>query len=205
MSLQIQTKPAARTLNPAATAVIKGVFASAAQPLEPKCVLTDFGRTVAIVGDLLGSLADQYFKAGKKYASMLATLGRVFWGIVELSVPESTGFYLMRHWLKLATTLAVSMILLGIVFGGTGLAPFGWKLLAVIVGVAILRQILHGYMLTAKWPWKLIAGIAGLAMACVLIWVVAAYGDKLGKDLIWLHQLPQHLVDKWNSYRCKCK
>jgi hypothetical protein len=193
LSPQIQTKPAARTLNAEATEIIKGVFASAAQPLKPQQVLTNFGRTVAIVGDLLGLLSDQYFKAGRKYASMLATLGNVFWGIVELSVPDSTGFYLMRHWLKLATTLAVLIILLGIVFGGTALAPFGWKLLAVIAGVAILRQILHGYMLTAKWPAKLIAASIVLAVVGVLFWVIATYGDKIGADLIWLHGLPKRL------------
>jgi hypothetical protein len=198
-------KQAARTLNKEATAIIKGVYASAAEPLEPHRILTDAGRSVAIVGDLLGLLSDQYFKAGKKYASMLTASGRVFWGIVELSVPGSIGFYLMRHWLKLATTLAVLMIVLGVFFGGTALAPFGWKLLAVIIGVAILRRILYGYMLTAKWPTKLIAVTLTLALVGALTWAVAAYGDKLGAGLIWLHQLPQHLVEKWNSFRCKCK
>jgi hypothetical protein len=198
-------KQAARTLNDEATQIIKGVFASAAQPLDPHRSLTDIGRSVAIVGDLLGMLSDQYFKAGKKYTSMLAASGRVFWGIVELSVPGSIGVRLMRHWLKLATTLAVLMILFGIFFGGTGLAPFGWKLLAVIVGVAILHRILYGLMLTAKWPTKLITTAGALAVVGALIWVVAAYGDKIGADLIWLYRLPQHLLEKWNSFRCKCK
>lgn len=198
-------KPAARILNKTATTIIKGVFADAAEPLDPHRMLTDVGRSVAIVGDLLGMLSDQYFKAGKKYASMLAASGRVFWGIVELSVPGSIGIRLMRHWLKLATALAVAMILLGIFFGGTGLAPFGWKLLAVIVGVAILNRILYGYMVTAEWPTKLIAAIIAVGAVGVLIWAVAAYGDRLGADLIWLHQMPQHLLEKWNSFRCKCK
>jgi len=197
-------KQAARTLNGPATAIIKGVFANAAQPPAPHRTLTDAGRSVAIVGDLLGLLSDQYFKAGKKYASMLGTAGRVFWGIVELSVPGSIGVHLMRHWLKLATALAVSMILLGIFFGGTGVAPFGWKLLAVIVGVALLHRILYGYMLTAALPTKLVAAIVTVAAIGGLIWLVAAYGDKLGADLIWLHQLPQHLREGWHSLKCGC-
>jgi hypothetical protein len=198
-------KPAARILSKAATAIIKGVYADAAKPLDPHRMLTDAGRSVVIVGDLLGMLSDQYFKAGKKYASMLAASGRVFWGIVELSVPGSIGIRLMRHWLKVATALAVSMIALGILFGGTGLAPFGWKLLAVIVGVAILNRMLYGFMMTAKWPKKLMAATAVVTIVGLLIWGVAAFGNTLGADLIWLHQMPQHLLEKWHSFRCKCK
>jgi hypothetical protein len=202
MSPQTQ---APRTLNKAATTIIKGVYSSAAQPLEPHRILTDVARSVAIFGDLLGLLSDQYFKAGKKYASMLATSGRVFWGIIELSVPGSTGFYLMRHWLKLATTLAALIILLGMIFGGTAMAPFGWKLLGVILLVAILRRILYGYMITAAWPTKLIAATLALVVVGGLIWLVLAEGGKIGADLIWLHQLPQHLRNGWHSLTCGCK
>jgi hypothetical protein len=194
-----------RTLNKHATLIIKGVYAQAAQPLEPHRILSNLARSMAIVGDLLGSLSDQYFKAGKKYTSILAASGRMLWGIVELSVPGSTGFYLMRHWLKLATTVAVAIIVLGAIFGVSAIVPFGWKLLAAILAIAILRSFLHGYMITSKWPTKLIVSTLALAAVGVLIWLVLAQGDKMGHGLIWLHQLPQYLLDQWHKMRCACK
>ncbi len=176
----------ARNLNRTATLLIKGVYKSAAQPLNPHRTLTDAARSVAIVGDLLGDLSDQYFRAGKKYASMLATAGRVFWGIVELSVPQSIGSLLMRHWLKLLTTLAVLTIVFGTLFKVEAMAPFGWKLLVVILALAILRSILRQFMITARWPAKMIGAVIVAVVAGALLYVVVKYGQPLGNGLIWL-------------------
>jgi hypothetical protein len=186
-------KKLARTLNPIATKILRDVYQSAAQPLKPHRTLTDIARSVAIVGDLLGELSDQYFRAGKKYASVLATSGRVLWGIVELSVPQSIGSLLMRHWLRVLTALAVLMIVLGAILNVGSMAPFGWKLLAVILAVAILRTILRYFMITAKWPVKMIAGVIVAVAVGALIYLVVEYGDPVGHGLIWLSHLPEHL------------
>src|SRR5580692_6853331 len=119
----MKSQPEPRVLNGAATAILKSVFARTVDPkdpgrpvLDPHNALTDIARSVAVLGDLLGGLSDQYFKAGKKYASMMATLGQVFWGIVELSVPDSLGSRFLRHWLAVLTALAVLMIAFGLIF-----------------------------------------------------------------------------------------
>jgi hypothetical protein len=211
-------RQAPRTLNKNATTIIRSVYAETVDPqnpsrprLDPHLTLTDIARSVAIVGDLLGQLSDQYFKAGKKYASMLATAGQVFWGIVEVSVPNSLGFRLMSHWLKLFTAFSVLMILFGTIFSVGAMASFGWKLLAVILVVAILRSILHGFILTAAWPVKLIVAVIVVIVSCILIWLAVAYGDPMARGLHWLAHLGVHLragliqAETWlKGGHCKC-
>jgi hypothetical protein len=150
-------------------------------------------RSVAILGDLLGGLSDQYFQAGKKYALIIANIGRFFWGIVELSVPNSLGSRFMRHWLAVLTALALLMIAFGIIFRVDAMAPFGGKFLAAIAAVAIASDILRKYMLKAAWPKRMIAGIIALAMLGILIWLVATYGPQISNAILWLNHLPQHL------------
>lgn len=202
---------APRTLSAAATAIIKGVYASAAKPIEPHRALTDAARSVAVFGDLLGQLSDTYFKAGKKYASMLATIGRVLWGVVELSVPKSIGLQLSRYWLKLLTALAVLMIVCGIVFNVGAMTTFGWEFVAAIILAYLLRWLLRGYMLTAKWPKIATAVAVVVAVVAPLLWLAIAYGDKIGSGFIWMHNLPGHLgaamasVWAWLQKRAQCK
>jgi hypothetical protein len=101
-----------------------------------------------VVGQILEDLADTYNVSGgiKRWIGMVTWLGRLFWGLVEVSVPRSAWNLLFRHWLSLLVAFELFLIAGGLILGREGAAQFGWTALGITVGLYLLQYILGGIL-----------------------------------------------------------
>jgi hypothetical protein len=177
-----------RPLNSTATAIIAAVYGMGATEAEPHALLRDAARSTTVIGKLLEGLADEYNGTGKKIAGGITTGGRIFWGLVEVSVPDSVLFYLVRNWIWILELLAVLIIGLGILAG----APAMWSIgIAMLVMVFILYQVrhaFHGYMFSGKLPLNalklLAAGVVGFLIVVGAVYVCIHDGKVIADGLV---------------------
>ncbi len=178
-----------RDLSVAARNVIRRTYLIGSAPADPHTALTDLGRSVIVFGNMLQDLSDQYGKVGNKFASGVAVAGRIFWGIVELSVPASIFRYLLRNWLSLLALLSVFTIVIGFATRNNNMWGVGVVLLGGAVLIAVFSGVLRYYMLKAKIPPKIFVWIRlGLLMLAVLLFadLAVTQGDAIAKKLEWL-------------------
>jgi hypothetical protein len=138
---------------------------------------------------MLQGLSDQYGKAGKRFASGISTTGRLFWGIVELSVPASVWSYLFRRWLSIFALLSILIVAMGLLAGNSGMTGMGIALLIAVILLALLSGLLRYYILKAKIPPHLILlvrlGLAVFALA-LCVYLAMNYGVKIADILLRL-------------------
>ena len=68
--------------------------------LEPETTLKSIARATNVVGKILESLSSNR-RVDTKYALWIARLGQIFWGMVQVAVPQSFANIIFRHILKL--------------------------------------------------------------------------------------------------------
>jgi hypothetical protein len=175
-----------RELNEAATAIIRSVYQLGSADAEPRAVLNDLARSTTVVGKLLEGLADGYQQEGKniakkggsatakKAAGWITTAGRIFWGLVEVSVPDSVLFYLSRNLVWIAELLGVLIILLGIAASAPVMWSTGIGILIVVVIAYQFSRVFHNYMCGGSFQWKVVKSLA-VAIPILLIIIGACY------------------------------
>jgi hypothetical protein len=183
-----QRKPRSpRQLDPYAQSIIERVYLIGSAPADPHNVLTDLARSVTIFGNMLQGLSDQYGKANNRFASGIATTGKLFWGIVELSVPASVWSYLFHRWLSIFALLSILIVALGLLINNSGMSGIGIALLIVVIVLALFSGLLRYYMLKAKVPPNLFGwvrfGLALLVLAFVS-YLTIDHGTGIAN---WLH------------------
>jgi patatin-related protein len=158
-----------RKLGSRATAIIRSVYRLGAVDADPHCVLRELSRSTIIVGKMLDGLASEYNIAGKNLTGTLIGAGRVLWGLVEVSVPDSLVRYLFRNLLWI-------ILLVGGVNVGIGLlinAAAVWKVGLFLVGLVFLASFLSGllrrYMSTGRFPRRVLKTATFVMIALVLI------------------------------------
>jgi hypothetical protein len=178
-----------RQLDAQARDIIRRVYMIGSAPADPHAILTDLARSVVIFGKMLQSLSDQYGKVGNNFASGLATTGKLFWGIVELSVPESVLSYLLRNWLSLFALLSILTIAIGLIANISGMWGIGVAMLIATIVLALLSGLLRYYMLKAEVPARLLARVrVGLVLLLLGLctFLAISYGAKIADSLHWL-------------------
>ncbi len=116
--------------------------------LPPEPALRSAARATEVVGQLLEDLADTYNTSGgiKRWIGMVTWLGRLFWGLVEVSVPQSAWNLLFRHWLSLLVAFELFLIVGGLILSREGASQFGWTALGITVGLYLFQYILGGIL-----------------------------------------------------------
>jgi patatin-related protein len=112
---------------------------------DRELTLRSLARATRIIGQMLEDVADQY-SVGQKWAAWVTRLGRLFWGLVEISVPRGLLTLLARYWQQLLLMLAILLIAGGAAFTEPGARNVGWGLLALIAAVGSARRLLGDYM-----------------------------------------------------------
>jgi len=110
---------------------------------EPKLIVRSAARATAVTGSLLEHLADQRRVTGRPFAT-LASVGRLLWQFVEVSMPHSPLELFGTYWLQLLFLCATLVLLVG-VFGDGSLLSFGALALTVLVIVYFARAALRRY------------------------------------------------------------
>jgi hypothetical protein len=178
-----------RQLDPNARSIIERVYFIGSAPADPHNILSDLARSVTIFGNMLQGLSDQYGKAGNRFASGIATTGKIFWGIVELSVPASVWGHLFRRWLSIFALLSILITAIGLVAGNSGMWGMGIAMVIAAILLALLSGLLRYYMLKAKIPPHLFVWVRwGLVLFALALGVYLAVNDgiRIANSLHWL-------------------
>jgi hypothetical protein len=157
--------------------------------LPPEGTLRSVARATTVIGQILEGLTEKY-GAGKKYATFVVRVGRIFWGLVEVSVPRSIPNLLFRHWLFLLYLVEIFLILGGIIFDSGGASNLGWKALGVTLIVDAVVLIINSFMCgkRKKW-WRLLLRVLG---CLILAAAIAAIGLHLKEDVARLKDFLTH-------------
>jgi hypothetical protein len=166
-----------RQLGQQAQEIIQHTYLIGSAPADPHKLLTDLARSVTVFGHMLQSLSDQYGQVGRKFASWIAYAGKVFWGIVELSVPTSVFRYLFRNWLSLFALVGIVTIAVGLLAKVSGMSGIGVGMLIVVILLALSSGLLRYYMLKATIPPYLfaISRLGLIFIALLLLTYLAVY------------------------------
>jgi patatin-related protein len=134
----------------------------------PEATLRTAARATEVVGRMLQDLAEKRpeLAPAKRWLALVAWLGRVFWGFVEVAVPRSFGNLLARHWLWLLYAFELLAIGGGLLLGREEIATFGWTAFGITFAVHLLVYLLGGYM-GGRSVWMRVAKgtLVGLLLA----------------------------------------
>jgi hypothetical protein len=145
-----------RKLGDEATSIIADVYRLGVCDADPHNMLSDIARSTTVIGRLLDHLALQYSISEKKITSVIVGAGRIFWGFVEVSVPESTLSYLFRNGFWIIGLLGVLILVLGIMANARVMWSIGIALVTFVVVGYWLSNVFRRYMATGTEPWKTI-------------------------------------------------
>jgi patatin-related protein len=164
--------------------------------LDAKTMLRAVSRSTQVVGHILEDIANHNALDGKSLA-WIARLGQVFWGLVEVAVPNSILNLLMFHWLKVLYVLELLLLIACFLFSAPpDLQNFAWKIFGITIAVNLAVLLLRDKMRGRK-GWKYALGVIVVGLFIVLAAVGA--GDLFGLGLstkiqAWLKPLSNWLA-----------
>ncbi|HZN01475.1 MAG TPA: patatin-like protein [Pyrinomonadaceae bacterium] len=164
--------------------------------LDPKPLLTSISRSTQIIGKVFESVANENQYDGKSLR-WIARLGQLFWGLVEVAVPNSIKNMLWDHWLSVVYAFEFFTILAGIVLSSQGAQRFGWTALGITAAlnliVLVLKDIMRGrqavFRTTGAIVGLIILFLAALGLLEVLGPVFGVrWGDPQMYPMTWLKE-----------------
>jgi hypothetical protein len=119
-------------------------------------------RATEIIGRMLETMA---VRKGATPKRLVTSVGRLLWGLVEISVPRSAPELLGRYWLSLALALELVLIVGGTLLNQPGAAQLGWTLLGLTAIVWFARRFIASFI---KGPRPFRAFLRTAALSIVL-------------------------------------
>ena len=134
--------------------------------LEPETTLKSLARATNVIGKILESLSSNR-RVDTKYALWIARLGQIFWGMVQIAVPQSFANIIFRHILKLVYFMELLLIVGGALLANSQMQQFGVTAFGITAGIH-LAVIILGDLIKSKNRWLNLAKTA-LIFAIVLL------------------------------------
>src|SRR6185436_3349075 len=109
--------------------------------LDPKPLLTTISRSTQIIGKVFENVADGHQLDGKNFA-WIARLGKIFWGLVEVAVPDTVRNLMLNHLLSVIYAFEVFVIVGGLLLSSQSALQFGWTALGITIVVNVVILVL---------------------------------------------------------------
>jgi hypothetical protein len=161
--------------------------------VQPEPALRSAARATTVIGKMLEGLSDQYNHGGN-IAKWVTRLGTVFWGMVEVAVPDSIFSKVFRHWLKLLYLFEALLIVGGIIFQQKAIGDFGWKALGLTIVLNGAVLLLGDIMQYRLQRWRVTKTL-----------LVGALALLLGLGLLKLQDLGPKVAAKFNELQFEIK
>lgn len=134
---------------------------------QPEWTLPVAARAARVTGELLEFLsAERKWSAGP--VVWVVRLTRLFWGMVEVAIPQSLSFATFRYLLGIYWFAAGLIVLTGFLLGQHALTGAGWKMLGAGVAVWLVVQMLHEAMSGRGAVWRVLRLVV-IALLALLI------------------------------------
>ena len=166
---------------------LHGFFGSSYQvnpDLNPKPAVQSLARSTRVIGSMLQQLSDDY-KVGASPTLWLSRLGRTFWRLVEVAVPNTLPNLIVRHWLNLLYLFEVLLIVGGTLFAESAVQRFGLTTLAVTLGIQATLAALGDVMRSRRRWIKVLRVVVGLLLVVLIGLGVYALTDDLMRKYVW--------------------
>lgn len=148
--------------------------------LEPKLMLRSISRSTQVIGNMFEDMANQQGLEGKRLA-WIARLGQLFWGLVEVAVPNSLLHLFFRHWLKVIYVFEVLLLVASIFLGADpAVTKFAWTLLGLTLALTVVVLLVGDYIRGRKRWLRL---LTVLVVAAVLFFAVLGFSEVVGWEL----------------------
>ena len=134
--------------------------------LDPETTLKSLGRATNVIGKILEDLSAER-RVDTKYGLWIARLGQIFFGLVQVAVPQSFANIVFRHILKLVYFMELLLIVGGALLAQSQMQQFGVTAFGITAGIH-LAVIILGDLLKAQNRWLKLAK-AGLILVIVLL------------------------------------
>ena len=157
-------------------AKIRDHFATAYEvhrDIDRETALQTLSRSSQVVGHMLDGIAKDAEVDTGKSGVWFARLSRVFWGLVQVSVPGSLAEAFFRHWLSLLYIFEVLLVVAGLAFGSAETQRTGLICFAATAALHLGAALLNEYM--SRGHRRTRAVIAVLAIIVVALAVLGAW------------------------------
>jgi patatin-related protein len=146
-------------------------------------ILVDAARGSKVFGKMLEGYADKHQVKDKRVA-WVTRLTQVFYGLVQVAIPDSIPNLVFHYWLQLLYLFEFLTILLGTLFVNPNMQRFGFLafgLTVVLNGAELLIQdLMKG---RRRWLNFVIAAFIAIALALTIIGLAFVIG--LNSEVVW--------------------
>ena len=118
---------------------------------------------------------------------------RIFWGMVEVSLPDRWAHILTVHLLKLLYLFEVLMIVGGIFLSSNAVQRFGFLAIAITLAIHCLIFILRDFTLKRTTWARATVGVLGAVVIFAALLGIVMLGGVVGIDPVW--RMVQYLHD----------
>jgi patatin-related protein len=139
--------------------------------LDPETTLKSLARATNVIGKILESLSSDR-RVDTKYALWIARLGQIFFGLVQVAVPQSFANIIFRHILKLVYFMELLLIVGGALLAQPQMQQFGVTAFGITAGIN-LAVIILGDLIKSQNRWLNLAK-AALILAIVILVALGA-------------------------------
>ncbi len=135
---------------------------------QPEWTLPIAARAARVTGELLEFLSgERKWSAGP--VVWVVRLTRLFWGMVEVAIPQSLSFATFRYLIWLYAFAATLVLLTGFLLGQPALTGAGWKMLGAGVAVWLVVQMLHEAMSGRGAVWRVLRLLLVTLLALLIL------------------------------------
>lgn len=152
--------------------------------LDAKDMLVAMSRSTQVIGNIFEDIANKNDLDGKNLA-WIARLGKIFWGLVEVAVPNSIIHLLFVHWLKLLYLFEALLLIGGTVLLRPSIQTFGLLAFALTFATNIAVFLLHDEMMGTRRRLRVLKVLAIILMVMVFLVGLLAVAGLLGVQPIW--------------------
>jgi patatin-related protein len=152
--------------------------------LDAKSMLRALSRSTQVIGSIFEDIANTNGLDGKNLA-WIARLGKIFWGLVEVAVPDSIIHLLFTHWLKLLYLFEALMLIGGTVLVRPTIQQFGFLAFALTLATNLAVFFLHDEMEGRRGRFRIVKVLAILLGIALFLTGLVALTGLLGVQPIW--------------------
>ncbi|HWT00156.1 MAG TPA: patatin-like protein [Pyrinomonadaceae bacterium] len=153
--------------------------------LEAQSFVRTLARGTKVLGLMLENVAEVQ-RLDKKRIRWVTRLAQVFYGMVEVAVPDSVPHLIFRHWLKLLYLFELLTVVAGIIFTNPALNQFG----LIAFGITVTAQaavLVLGDAMRGRHPWMIVLRVLVVPVVAVLtaLGAFSVYAAVFGGDDVW--------------------
>jgi patatin-related protein len=154
------------------------------QKENPPKFLEVVGRASRILGEMLDDIAEQH-RIRSPHLTWITRLLRLFWGLVEVSLPDTWPSILTRHLLKLLYLFEALMIAGGVLLSSNSVVRFGVMALGITLTLHAVIMLLRDFAVERVTARRALISLLSAVLILAAAFAVAAFAGILGVDLLW--------------------